>query len=102
VVLHGKNGPFSFKAKLIRNGAAYTGQAVTHFGCGSPGSSIPYPVTLKIKIHATKATGQNVAWAATSLAGTIVMSFHYATSAAFYCPASTVTKEFESSSTLIL
>jgi hypothetical protein len=48
------------------------------------------PVTLKIKIHATKATGQNVAWAATSLAGTIVMSFHYATSAAFYCPASTV------------
>jgi hypothetical protein len=90
VALHGKNGPFSFKAKLIRNGAAYTGQAVTHFGCGSAGSSIPYPVTLKIKIHATKAIGQNVAWAATSFAGTIVMSFHYASSAAFYCPASTV------------
>jgi len=90
VALHGKNGPFSFRAKLIRNGAAYTGQAVTHFGCGSAGSSIPYPVTLNIKIHATKATGQNVAWAATSFAGTIVMSFHYASSATFYCPASTV------------
>jgi hypothetical protein len=89
-MLHGKNGPFSFKAKLTRKGAAYTGLAVTHFGCGSPGSSIPYPVTLKIKIHATKAIGQNVVWAATSLAGTIVMSFHYASSAAFYCPASTV------------
>ena len=32
----------------------------------------------------------SAAWAATSLAGTIVMSFHYASTAAFYCPASTV------------
>jgi hypothetical protein len=90
VMLHGKNGPFSFKAKLTRRGAAYTGQAATHFGCGSPGSSIPYPVTLKIKIHATKAIGENVAWAATSFAGTIVMVFQYASTGAFYCPASTV------------
>ena len=67
MILHGKNGPFSFKAKLTRRGAAYTGQAATHFGCGSPGSSIPYPVTLKIKIHPTKAIGENVAWAATSV-----------------------------------
>jgi Fibronectin type III domain len=90
VILHGKNGPFSFKTKLTRRGAAYTGQAVTHFGCGSPGSSIPYPVTLKIKIHATKAVGENVAWAATSFAGTIVMTFQYASSGAFFCPASAV------------
>jgi Fibronectin type III domain len=90
VMLHGKNGPFSFTAKLARVGAAYTGQAVTHFGCGSAASSIPYPVTLTIKIHPTKAIGENQVWAATSLAGTIVMTFQYVSTAAFYCPASTV------------
>ena len=90
VVLHGKNGPFAFKTKLTRSGAAYTGRAVTRFGCGSPGNSIPYPVTLKIKIHPTKAIGQNVAWAATSFAGTIVMTFQYASNGSFFCPASTV------------
>jgi hypothetical protein len=31
-----------------------------------------------------------VAWAATSFAGTIVMVFQYASTGAFYCPASTV------------
>ncbi len=90
VMLHGKNGPFPFQVKLARRGTGYAGQAMTHFGCGSPGSSIPYPVTLTIKIHATKATGENQAWAATSFAGTIVMAFRYASTAAFYCPAATV------------
>jgi hypothetical protein len=90
VVLHGKNGPFPFTAKLTRKGAAYSGRAVTHFGCGSRGNSIPYPVTLKIRIHPTKATGENVAWAATSFAGHIVMTFQYASNSAFFCPAATV------------
>jgi hypothetical protein len=90
VMLHAKNGPASFTAKLTRSGAVYTGRAVTHFGCGSPGNSIPYPVTLRIRIHPTKATGENVAWAATSFAGTMVMTFQYASNTAFYCPAATV------------
>jgi len=90
VILHGKNGPFSFKAKLTHRHAAYTGQTVTDFGCGSPASSIPYPVTLTIKTHATKAVAQNQVWAATSLAGTIVMSFQYVSAGALYCPAFTV------------
>jgi Fibronectin type III domain len=46
VVLHGKNGSFSFRVKLTRRGLAYAGQAITHFGCGSRANSIPYPVTL--------------------------------------------------------
>ena len=89
-MLHGKNGPFTFKTKLTRTGTAYTGRAVTHFGCGTRANSIPYPVTLKIKIHPTKATGENVAWAATSFAGTMVMSFRYVSTASFYCPTFTV------------
>jgi len=90
VTLHGKDGPVSFRAKLTRMGAAYTGRAVTHFRCGPAGNTIPYPVTLKIRIHPTKATGENVAWAATSFAGTMVMTFQYASNTAFYCPAATV------------
>jgi Fibronectin type III domain len=90
VILHGKNGPFSFKGKLTHRGAAYTGQTVTHFGCGSPASSIPYPVMLTIKIHATKAIAENQVWAATSFAGTIVMTFQYVSTGASYCPAFTV------------
>ena len=90
VILDGKNGGFSFKAKLTSGGAAYSGRAITHFGCGRPASSIPYPVTLTIKIHATNAVGENQVWAATSFAGTIVMTFQYVSTAAFYCPAFTV------------
>jgi len=90
VILHGKNGPFSFKGKLAHRGAVYTGQAVTHFGCGSSASYTPYPVTLTIKIHTTKAIGENQEWAATSLAGTIVMAFHFVSTGTGYCPAFTV------------
>lgn len=90
VILHGKNGSFSFNVKLTRAGAAYRGQAVTHFGCGTRASSIPYPVTLKIQMHATKAIGEHQVWAATSFAGTIVMTFQFASTAVGYCPASTV------------
>jgi hypothetical protein len=90
VILHGKNGPFSFKMKLTRGSTAYRGKAETHFGCGTRANSIPYPVTLTVKIHPTKATGELQAWAATSFAGTIVMSFQYVSAGAFYCPAFTV------------
>ena len=90
VMLHGKDGPFSFKGKLTRKGAAYTGRAVTHFRCGSAGNSIPYPVTLEIRIHPTKATGENVAWVATSFAGHLVLAYQYASNSAFFCPAATV------------
>jgi hypothetical protein len=90
VILHGKDGPFSFKGKLTRRGAAYTGRAVTHFRCGPAGNSIPRPVTLKIRIHPTKATGENVAWVATSFAGHLVLVFQYASNSAFFCPASTI------------
>ncbi|HEY1321445.1 MAG TPA: fibronectin type III domain-containing protein [Streptosporangiaceae bacterium] len=90
VTLHGKDGQASFKGKLTRRGATYTGRAVAHFSCGSKGNSIPYPVTLKIRIHPTKATGENVAWVATSFAGHLVLAFQFASNSAFYCPATTI------------
>jgi len=91
VILHGKNGRFPFTVRLTRMGAAYTGHTVTQFGgCGTRASSIPDPVTLRIQIHPTKAVGKNQAWAATSFAGTLKMSWQYVTTAAFYCNASTV------------
>ena len=90
VTLHGKDGRFSFKGKLTRRGAVYTGRAVTHFRCGPAGNTIPYPVTLKIRIHPTKAIGENVAWVATSFAGHLVLAFQYASNSAFYCPAATI------------
>jgi hypothetical protein len=86
VILHGKNGGYSFEVKLTRGGAAYTGRAVTHFGPrGTGSSSVPDPVTLKIQIHATRAIGENQEWAATSLAGNIVITFQHVSTAAFYC-----------------
>ena len=90
VTLHGKDGPFSFRAKLTRSGAVYTGRAVTNFRCGPAHNSIPNPATLKIRIHPTKATGEKTAWAATSFAGHLVLVFQYVSNSAFYCSAETV------------
>ena len=44
---------------------------------------------MKIRIRLTKAAGENQAWAATSLTGTMVQTAQYVSSAAFYCAAST-------------
>lgn len=90
VMLHAKDGKYSFRMKLTRAAAAYVGQAVANLGpCGSGASSIPDPTTLKIRIRVTKAAGKNQVWAATSLAGTMVGTSQYVSTAAFYCTAST-------------
>jgi hypothetical protein len=91
VILHASDGRHTFKMKLIRAGAAYLGQTVANLGrCGSGASSIPDPETLKIRIHVTKAAGQNQVWAATSLAGIMTGTSQYVSTAAFYCSASTL------------
>jgi hypothetical protein len=85
-----KDGRFSFKMKLARAGAVYKGHTRASFGrCGRGGSSIPDPATVKIKIRVTEAAGEIQEWAATSLRGTMVQTFQYVSSAAFYCNAST-------------
>lgn len=90
VMLHVKDGRFSFKMKLARAGAVYEGQTRASFGrCGRGASSIPDPATLKIKIRVTKAAGEIQEWAATSFTGTMVETSQYVSSAAFYCTAST-------------
>ena len=90
VMLHVKDGKFSFKMKLARAGAVYEGQTRASFRrCGRGASSIPDPATVKIKIRVTKAAGEIQEWAATSLTGTMVQTSQYVSSAAFYCTAST-------------
>jgi len=92
VVLHVKQGRYSFTMKLARAGASYTGQTVVNFyRCGPAGSSIPDPTTLKIRIHVITAIGQGQAWVANSLAGSMMGTYHYVSAASFYCGASTYT-----------
>ena len=79
-----------FSMKLTRAGAVYRGQAVVNFTqCGPTGNTIPDPTTLTIRVHATAAAVKGQAWAATSLAGTMVGTSQYVSAAAFYCPADT-------------
>jgi hypothetical protein len=90
VILHVKDGRYSYKMKLTRAGVAYTGQTVANLGpCGSGANSIPDPATLKIRIRINGASGENQVWAATSLTGAMSGTTQYVSTAAFYCPAST-------------
>jgi len=92
VVLHVKQGRYSFTMKLARAGASYKGQTVVNFyRCGPAGSSIPDPTTLKIRLNVTGAVGQGQAWVANSLTGTMMGTYHYVSAASFYCGASTYT-----------
>lgn len=76
--------------KLTRVGAGYRGRAVVNFTrCGTAGNSIPDPTTLKFRVRATAAAGEGQVWAATSLAGTMVGTARYVSTATFYCTAST-------------
>ena len=89
VMLHVTQGKYSFTMKLARAGAGYRGRAVVNFyRCGPAGSTIPDPTTLKIEVHATGAVGEGQAWVATSWVGTMKGSYHFVSSAAFYCSAS--------------
>jgi len=71
---------------------ATRGQTVVNFyRCGPAGSSIPDPTTLKIRLNVTGAVGQGQAWVANSLTGTMVGTYHYVSTATFYCAASSYT-----------
>jgi fibronectin type III domain protein len=87
-MLHVRWGKHSFKLTLARAGAGYQGHATVNFiPCGTAGNSIPDPTTLKFRVRATDAVGESQVWAATSLAGTMVGTSKYVSSATFYCPA---------------
>jgi hypothetical protein len=92
VTVDGQDGVHSFKAKLTRAGAVYKGQTVaTLYPCGPSANSIPDPATLKIQVRVTAAVGENQVWAATSWVGTMVGTYQYVSTAAFYCSAYTFT-----------
>jgi len=90
VIVRVTEGKHTYKMTLTRTGAVYEGRAVvTVVRCGTPGNTIPDPGTLRYRVRATAAAGQDHAWAATSLAGTLVGTLRHVSSGAFYCPAST-------------
>jgi hypothetical protein len=89
VVANVKDGKYSFKVTLTPAGGVYRGNAVANFGpCGSGGSAIPDPATVKFRMRVTNAVGEGQAWAAISLRGTMAGSYKYVSAATFYCPAS--------------
>ena len=80
----------SFSTKLTRADAVYRGHAVVNFiRCGKGPNSFPDPTTLKFRLRVTAAAGKHQAWAATSLAGTMIGSSKYVSAGAHYCPADT-------------
>lgn len=88
--VHVKEGRHAYNMTLTRVDAVYQGHAAADFvRCGPASNSIPDPAMLKFRVRVTAAAGQNQVWAATSLAGTLVGTFRYVSSATFYCPAST-------------
>jgi hypothetical protein len=90
VLLHEKDGRSSVKLRLTRSGAVYRGRTVvTDAQCGPAHNKISDPTTLKFRVRITAAAGENQAWAAVSLTGTMVGAAQYVSSAAFYCPAFT-------------
>jgi len=89
-MLHVKAHGHPFSMKLTRAGAVYRGHTVVGFTRrGTAGNSIPDPTTLKFRVRVTDAVGEGQVWAAISLRGTMVGTFKYVSSVAFYCPAST-------------
>jgi hypothetical protein len=90
VVLHGQDGVHSFKVKLTHAGTVYKGQtSAALYPCGSGANSVPDPATLKIQVRVTAGAGENQVWAATSWVGTMVGTYQYVSTNAFYCPAYT-------------
>ena len=84
----------TFSVKLTRAGAVYRGQALERFTqCGRTSPMFSDPTTLTIRVRVTAAAGQGQAWAATSLAGTMVGTSQYVSlgtsTGTDYCPANT-------------
>jgi hypothetical protein len=89
-VVHEENGRHLVKLKLTRSGAIYRGRARDTFTrCGPAHNTIADPTTVKYRVRITAAAGEQQAWAATSLAGTMVGTTKYVSSATIYCPAVT-------------
>ena len=98
VTLRGQNGGDAFTVKLTRTGAVYSGQAMDKGRlCGSAVNSVPDPETLKIRIRVTHAVGENKEWVATSWVGTMAGTYHFVSSATFYCRAFTYTASLSGS-----
>lgn len=89
--------------KLTRRGAVYQGQAVDHsVPCGSGATSIPDPLTLKVRIHVTAAAAEGQAWVAGSWRGTLTATSPYVSSATFYCAAGTITTTLKATAGLAI
>jgi hypothetical protein len=89
VLLSGRVNGLKFKTTLTRAGDVYRGKMAGNiFPCGSGSNSFPIRSTMRIRLTVTAAHPDNLAWAASTWAGTMAVSDPYTSSGNFYCTAS--------------
>jgi len=89
VLLSGRVNGLKFKTTLTRSGDVYRGKMAGNiFPCGSGSISFPIRSTMRIRITVTAAHPDNLAWAASSWAGTMAVSAPYTSSGNYFCTAS--------------
>jgi hypothetical protein len=89
VLLSGRINGFKFKTTLTRAGDVYRGKMAGNiFPCGSGSISFPIRSRMRIRITVTAAHPDNLAWTASSWAGTMAVAAPYTSSGNYFCTAS--------------
>src|SRR5215471_3166674 len=89
VLLSGRVNGLKFKTTLTRSGDVYRGRMAGNiFPCGSGSGSFPIRSRMRIRITVTAAHPDNLAWTASSWAGTMAVAAPYTSSGNFFCTAS--------------
>ena len=89
VLLSGRVNGLKFKTTLTRSGDVYRGRMAGNiFPCGSGSGSFPIRSRMRIRITVTAAHPDNLAWTASSWAGSMAVSAPYTSSGNYFCTAS--------------
>src|SRR5215831_8298003 len=89
VLLSGRVNRLKFKTTLTRAGNVYRGKMAGNiFPCGSGSIAFPIRSTMRIRLTVTAAHPDNLAWTASSWAGSMAVAAPYTSSGNFFCTAS--------------
>ena len=89
MLLSGRINGLKFKTTLTRAGDVYRGKMKGNiFPCGSGSISFPIQSTMRIRITVTAAHPDNLAWTASSWAGSMAVAAPYTSSGNYFCTAS--------------
>jgi uncharacterized protein DUF2510/fibronectin type III domain protein len=92
VRLSGSINRHKFVTTLTQAGTGYKGKfAGNVFPCGTGANSFPIRSTVRLRLTVTQSHVDALDWAASSWAGTMVVTSPYTSSGNFFCPASTLT-----------